>query len=103
MGKGTYATTPPQTPLPADKRPDSRINPRIFQAQTALLELTDQFVAVGFEHGPQQAISHLLTQWLTTPADELSTQASSDQFHCTLLFIDFLRELYRAKSAAEAN
>lgn len=74
LGKGDSTTllepsakiSPLSTAL-ADDYSATSINPRIYEAQTRLLDLSDQFVTLGFEQGPAQTLGNLLTHWLTTP------------------------------------
>jgi hypothetical protein len=101
LGKGDSTTLlehsdqiSPQNTALADDLSAPSINPRIYEAQTRLLDLSDQFVTLGFEQGPMQAIGDMLTHWLTTPTEKLA----ADQLRAMQLLIGLLSTFYSATS-----
>ena len=69
------------------------INPRIFEAQSRLLDLEDRFAERG-NYAPIQAAEDLLLHWCITSAEELSAQDDPDQLHVILMLLDTLEEAY---------
>ena len=119
VGRGNYATLTNQTaqksrqmtlikvePIPSflsgwnqvegllnGANPAQPINPRIFEAQSRLLDLEDRFAERG-NYAPIQVAEDLLLHWLITSAEELTAQDDPDQLHAVLMLLDTLEETY---------
>lgn len=106
VGRGRTANTPtqkaataPQTPSLADDRPGcNSIDDRIYEAQTALLKVVDDFWDKAEIADPVSAMNDLLYHWLTTPRAGLTKNVDENQLFTVLSLINFLTLLYQSSS-----
>lgn len=100
------AQSGPQTPPPVDNRPTPcgplipavtsecvEVNRDVYEAQTKLLELVDDFTSWGVNCGPIEVINDLLYRWLTTTPVDLSYERNQGKLRMALSLVDFLTDL----------
>ncbi|GAB4023745.1 hypothetical protein GCM10028808_74910 [Spirosoma migulaei] len=90
-----------QTTPPADNRPMIPtvtqdyvdVNKDVYDAQSKLLVLVDDFLACGAGCSPTEAINDLLYEWLITPAAVLASDHSRRKLLIVLQLVTFLSDL----------
>jgi len=104
-GGGNFATTPPpmaqneaQTSQASDSRPSDYIdvNRQVYQAQTKLLELVDDYWQEAGLGTPVAVINQLLYHWLTTSTGDLARTVNCNQLHTLHALINFLTQLFES-------
>ncbi|MVM28424.1 hypothetical protein GO755_00160 [Spirosoma sp. HMF4905] len=109
VGRGNYATPPPQQaqnaalPCPlADSQTPVTANPRIMEAQKRLLDLEDLFAQRG-NYAPIQLLEDLILHWLITSSEDLTAQQDPEQLQVILLLIQALEQVYPIDSLPTMN
>lgn len=111
MGRGTSATTPPQAAKngpnslsQADNRPNEllTVDRNLYEAQTRLLRLVDDFMAGDNASGPIEVINDLLYNWLTMPTTDLiNLPSNSDRLSTAFSLVNFLAKAYEELSGIQ--
>jgi len=87
--------------------PDSRpsdyidVNREIYEAQTRLLKIVDDYWQDAGLGEPVEVINQLLYYWLTTSSTDLSLMANRDQLHTAHVLISFLTHLFETSSLVD--
>jgi hypothetical protein len=104
VGKGDSANDSEQSANTAPSNPstvDNQLNPtqhivvnrQVYEAQTKLLALVEDFTSCHGASSPVEVVNDLLYRWLTLPTTNLALDANQAQLLVAQQLINFLTEL----------